>query len=307
LSAVALNKLQAGVIKNSGSLEANSLVSKGGKVFLEADEISLPSGSKIEAKGSAGGGTVLIGGDWQGSGDLRQATKVKMETGAIIDASATDKGDGGKVVLWSDVHNQNSSTQANGIIKAEAGLNSGNGGQIETSGHNLNVDNIQVSTKASKGDAGKWLLDPYDVVINEGTTVADTLSSGVYTPSDNSSNANVSTIKRTDIQAALALGSVEVSTTGAGTQTGNITLSNTVGLTWSTANTLKLSAAGGISGGGSFSMTGAGTLIFNQEGNSTYSGVIGGISTATVVKQGNGKLVLSGSSTYAGDLNNYIE
>ena len=39
LSAVALNKLQAGLIKNSGSLEANSLVSKGGKIVLEGDEI----------------------------------------------------------------------------------------------------------------------------------------------------------------------------------------------------------------------------------------------------------------------------
>ena len=41
LSAVALNKLQAGVIKNSGSLEANSLVAKGGKIYLEGDDITL--------------------------------------------------------------------------------------------------------------------------------------------------------------------------------------------------------------------------------------------------------------------------
>jgi filamentous hemagglutinin family protein len=34
LSAVALDKLQAGVIKNSGSLEANSISHKGGKVYL---------------------------------------------------------------------------------------------------------------------------------------------------------------------------------------------------------------------------------------------------------------------------------
>ena len=34
LSAVALNKLHAGVIKNSGTLEANSLISKGGRIYL---------------------------------------------------------------------------------------------------------------------------------------------------------------------------------------------------------------------------------------------------------------------------------
>ena len=54
---MAANKLQAGVIKNSGTLEANSLVSKGGKIYLEGDEITLSSTSKIEAKGPTGGGT----------------------------------------------------------------------------------------------------------------------------------------------------------------------------------------------------------------------------------------------------------
>jgi hypothetical protein len=94
LSAVALNKLQAGVIKNSGSLEANSLLSKGGKIYLEADDITLAAASRIEAQGPTGGGTVLVGGDWQGTGEMRQATKVTMEAGASIDASATDQGDG---------------------------------------------------------------------------------------------------------------------------------------------------------------------------------------------------------------------
>jgi filamentous hemagglutinin family protein len=165
LSAMALNKLQSGVIKNSGSLEVNSLVSKGGKIYLEGDEINLTGTSKIEAKGTTGGGTVLIGGDWQGSGDLRQATKVTMEAGASIDASATDHGDGGKVVLWSVVHNADSVTRVNGSIKAEAGPNGGDGGQVETSGHHLIVDDIQVSTQSSKGQTGSWLLDPVDFTI----------------------------------------------------------------------------------------------------------------------------------------------
>ncbi len=165
LSAVALNKLQAGVIKNSGSLEANSLVSKGGKIYLEGDDITLSNTSKLEAKGALGGGTVLVGGDWQGSGDLRQATKVTMAAGATIDASATDKGDGGKVVLWSDIHNADSTTRANGSIKTEAGPNGGDGGKVETSGHHLHVNDIQVSTKAKAGNTGEWLLDPVDFTI----------------------------------------------------------------------------------------------------------------------------------------------
>ena len=44
LSAIALNKLQAGVINNTGILEASSMVSKGGKIVLEGDEITLVLG-----------------------------------------------------------------------------------------------------------------------------------------------------------------------------------------------------------------------------------------------------------------------
>jgi filamentous hemagglutinin family protein len=304
LSAVALNKLQAGVIKNSGSLEANSLVNKGGKIVLEGDDITLDRNSKIEAKGPQGGGTVLVGGDWQGSGDLRQATKVTMEAGATIDASATDQGDGGKVVLWSDVHNADSVTQVNGNIKGEAGPNGGNGGRIETSGHYLNVDDIQVSTKAPQGESGTWLLDPYDVTITQTTaTTADALSNGLYTPTDNAANGNVSNIKYTDLQTALAAGNVEVLTTGAGTQAGNITLSNTTAIAWSTANTLKLSAVGGISSAintGGLTMTGAGTVIFNQGADSSYGGVIAG--TGKVTKQGVGKLTFTYYPSFSGNL-----
>ena len=46
---------------------------------------------------------MLVGGDWQGGNGVYQATTVTMEQGAVIDASALVDGDGGKVVLWSDV------------------------------------------------------------------------------------------------------------------------------------------------------------------------------------------------------------
>ncbi len=299
LSSLAVNKLQGGIIKNSGSLEANSLVSKGGKIFLEGDDITLTSTSKIDATGKTGGGAVLVGGDWQGSGDMRQATRVTMETGASIDASATDRGDGGKVVLWSDVHNADSQTIVHGKIRSEAGPNGGNGGEIETSGHYLNVDDIQVSTQATKGGAGKWLLDPYDVTISTSATATETLTGGVYTPSGSASN-----IRNTDLQNALASGDVEVSTTGGGAQTGNIKISTEI--TWSSANTLTLSATGEIYGFGKITRTGSGALIFNQEGNSTntggfsggYTGVVSG--TGSVTKSGAGTLLVSGSSTYTG-------
>jgi filamentous hemagglutinin family protein len=296
LSAVALNKLQAGVIKNSGNLEANSLVSKGGKIYLEGDDITLTSTSKLEAKGATGGGTVLVGGDWQGSGDLRQATKVTMEAGATIDASATDKGDGGKVVLWSDIHNADSQTKAHGSIKSEAGPNGGDGGKVETSGHYLNVDSIQVSTQSQNSATGEWLLDPWDITIAASGATGTAWTSGTYT------SAATSTILASNITSALSTSNVVVSTGGTagdGNGSGNITVSTA--LSWSTNKALTLIASGGVSGSNlaTIAMTGGGGLVINQAGTSTYIGAISG--NGSVTKDGAGTLTLSGSNTYTGD------
>ena len=160
--------LQGAVLLSSRTvLRANSNRAQAGRVEVEGDDITLDTGTLIEAKGAAGGGTVLVGGDWQGSGTLRQATTVAMSADSTIDASATDVGNGGKVVLWSDVHNASSVTTVNGMINAKGGVNGGDGGQVETSGHVLNVDGITVSTKTTLGKDGLWLLDPYDLWIRD--------------------------------------------------------------------------------------------------------------------------------------------
>jgi hypothetical protein len=65
------------IISNS-VLRANSSRGLGGRVELESDELTLDSGTLIEAKGSTGGGTVWVGGGWQGSGPLHQATTVNF-------------------------------------------------------------------------------------------------------------------------------------------------------------------------------------------------------------------------------------
>ncbi len=314
LSAVALNKLQTGVIKNSGSLEANSLVSKGGKIYLEGDDITLTSTSKLEAKGELGGGTVLVGGDWQGSGDLRQATKVTMEAGATIDASATEKGDGGKVVLWSDIHNADSVTRVNGSIKAEAGQNGGNGGKIETSGHYLNVDDIQVSSQANAGQSGDWLLDPYNITItNDATAQSGTGTTYIPTSAGNASftSAQTSTIQASKIGTALGFGNVTITTggtTGDGNGYGDIRILSAI--SWGSSNDLTFVALGEIHGYGNLTRTGSGSITFNQTGNSKnttlngvsyeggYSGTISG--TGTVTKTGVGTMLISGQSTYTG-------
>ena len=291
LSAHALASLQGAVVKNSGQLSATSLSTKGGKIVLMGDNIALSSTSKIEASGATGGGTVLVGGDWQGSGDTRQATQVAMAQGATIEANATQQGDGGKVVLWSDIHNPQSQTTVNGSIQAEAGPLGGNGGKVETSGHRLNVDGIAVSTRAPVGASGNWLLDPYSITISSvGSSV-----SGDFTSSA------TSTILGSSINTALASGNVTIQTGGTvGDGLGNGDITVNVPLSWTSGNALSLIALGGVTGFGDITTgSAASTLTINSTTSSSYTGVIKG--SGSLIKDGPGSFVLNGGgSTYGG-------
>ena len=229
-----------GSISLTGALESIG-ATRGGNVLITANHISLENNSSITATGNTGGGTVLVGGDWQGGNGVYQATTVTMSEGAVIDASALVNGDGGKVVLWSDIHTANSVTKVDGRIDAKGGVLSGNGGQVETSGKLLNIgDAISVSTKASKGHDGEWLLDPehlwiitpdwvgFNYTITGTTTYtaqpanpyANAIEPGAditktYGPTvDGVSYPGVATLKTSTIVSALNSGNVRVLATG---------------------------------------------------------------------------------------------
>ena len=187
-----LKKNATNKIEVFGTLNASSKL-KGGKIIIESDDIHLSSHSKVLAQGNLGGGVILIGGDWQGgkektkkeSEDIYEAISVNMEQGALIDASALSHGNGGKVVLWSNLHHPRSNTKAKGQILAMS-HGRGKGGFIETSGGAVDFEKIKVSTIASDGSAGEWLIDPWNFVFN-----ASQLSS--LATNLNSNNITIST------------------------------------------------------------------------------------------------------------------
>lgn len=151
-----------GKLSSSGSIAATG-GKKGGKVTLTGQDVALKGSAKIDASGNTGGGTVLVGGNALGKGPERNAKTTKVEQGVAIHADARVKGDGGQVVVWSD-----ETTNFDGTVTAQGGSEGGNGGQVETSGKDLNIgDAARVSTLAPKGLFGEWLLDPVDFVIAE--------------------------------------------------------------------------------------------------------------------------------------------
>ncbi len=196
----------------NGQLSANSQSATAGRITLEADHILLDTQANLQATGATGGGTILVGGDWQGSGTLRQASTVTMHQGARIDASATQYGNGGKVVLWSAIENPNSLTAVHGSIFANAGSVGGNGGQIETSGHQLDITGVTGSASAVHGLAGEWLLDPGSITIasGSGTNTNCSFSAGTCVAS------GTSTVYEANIEALLNAGTSVTLSTGTG-------------------------------------------------------------------------------------------
>lgn len=88
--------------------------------------------------------------------DVATAATVTVDNATTINASATDNGDGGKIILWSDV-----ATTTSAEILA-FGSGDGTGGFIETSSAGtLSLPEGYVSA----GQGGEWLLDPREIVV----------------------------------------------------------------------------------------------------------------------------------------------
>lgn len=193
--------------------------SKGGRVVVTGEHVALTEQAKIFATGDAAGGEVLVGGSWQGQDSrIRQATTTTLAAGSQIDASAVQSGPGGTIAVWSNVKNPESKTTVAGHLKASGGQESGDGGRIETSGAHLEVNHAAIDASAPKGASGTWHIDPYNVTITNNNSNTNESPSGTWT-----ARGNDSRILNTNIESALNQGTnVTISTTGAGTQFGDI-------------------------------------------------------------------------------------
>lgn len=160
---VTINAL-SGDATNSGLIEASGTKAGvvGGEVRLLGDRVSLEGAGKVDASGDAGGGTVLIGGDFHGGNALVQnAKETLIAPGTSVTADALTKGNAGRVIVWSD-----DTTAFGGSISARGGKVSGNGGFVEVSGKGNLQFNGAVETGASKGKDGTLLMDPEDITIS---------------------------------------------------------------------------------------------------------------------------------------------
>ena len=122
------------VVNVGGAIEAQRIIVEG------ANEVKLGSTASLTASKE-----VLVGGGFQGKGEITNAQKTIVESGALITAP--------RVIIWSDV-----STNFQGNINAK-------GGFVEVSGKQS-----LASFDIAKIKAAKLLLDPANITIGTATT-----------------------------------------------------------------------------------------------------------------------------------------
>ncbi len=150
----------------AGTIEAKGTAGAGGRVEVLGNKVGLMDGARIDASGESGGGTVLVGGDFQGRNpEVANAYRTYVGPEAVIAADAVTSGDGGKVIVWSD-----DSTRAYGSVSARGGSRSGNGGLVEVSSRKALDFAAKIDASAPNGTAGTLLLDPEN--INVATTAS---------------------------------------------------------------------------------------------------------------------------------------
>lgn len=223
----------AGVVRSSGLLDASGRGTgeTGGTVTVLGDKVGLFDSARVDVSGDQGGGTILVGGNWQGSGSEQRASASYVAADARLEADAIGTGDGGKVVVWSD-----GATRFGGTISARGAGAQGRGGMAEVSGKSFLDFTGFADLGAASGLVGSLLLDPTNITISTGGNTA-VLAGEEFTGSGASAVLNVTTL-----QNQLANSNVTVSTASAGGSVGDITVANSVTYSGAAARTLTLRA-----------------------------------------------------------------
>ncbi|TAN53530.1 MAG: filamentous hemagglutinin N-terminal domain-containing protein, partial [Methylococcaceae bacterium] len=287
---------QSGITKASGEGRGEGSGGAGGNIQLLGRQVGLLDGAQVDASGATDGGTVLVGGDYQGANPAVQNAQASyVAPTATLKADAGAHGDGGKVIVWSD-----KATRAHGHLSARGGRQGGDGGLIETSGHWLDTAGIKIDAAAPHGRGGEWLLDPFDLTVsNAATSNTQGTPGSPYTFSALAAGSNVSSA---DIETQLNSGtSVTLQTSGtAGDGWGNgdiainANIAKTAGgpasLLFKAHNSIILAGGVGIS-----SSVGALDVTFNSDSDHSLAGAIQ-LNAGSSIASNGGNITLGGGA-----------
>lgn len=287
-----------GVTQVAGGIQAAGFDSIGGEIQILGESVIVTDAASLDVSGSAGGGSVLIGGSFQGMDPaILNATHTYVDGSVVILASGTGQaGDGGEVVVWSD-----QDTFFYGVIRAEGAPFGGNGGSVEVSGVDFLDFQGTVSTYAPNGATGTLLLDPTNITVdNTGPTTAlfNTAPCGANTYCGGALNSAVILIS--DLLTQLLSTNVIIdSSQGTGIGTGTIALANALTVPLG-SNNLTFNARTSFT-------SNAGAVITNNGGNAitinSATGAAGNITfSANVVNAGSGTVNINSGTAATGNV-----
>jgi filamentous hemagglutinin family protein len=267
-----------------GTIDASNDAGVGGDVVATASQLEV-SGT-IDASGADGGGTIKLGGDWQGGGEIKHADNTLITNSAHLIASAINNGAGGTIVIWSD-----GTTVFLGTAEA-TGTDGFAGGSVETSGKYLHVMGGLVVAPD-----GQWLLDPFDVEVGDfggaGNSSAGTFDGGA--PNTWTPNASPSQVDVADVETSLNAGtSVTITTTGGGAEPGNITVTSAISKTGGGDAILIFDADGNIDVQATIAAT-TGQLGVTLDSNA------GDVTVDSTITTNGGDFTVQNAATYTGN------
>ncbi|MHC5595838.1 MAG: CHAT domain-containing protein [Nostoc sp.] len=285
----------------SGIVDVSSQT--GGTVSVLGKRVAV-IGSNINASGTNGGGTVLIGGDYQGKGTLPNADQTYVDSNSIINADSNLNGNGGRVIVWG-----NDTTQYFGKISARGGVNAGNGGFVEVSGKNFLTFNGLVDTSAANGSFGTLLLDPSTLTI-----IDDAAGTGDFdATADNIIFSDADIGANTVSWGAIAASGTNINLRATGNITINDITADVVTLNLGTGGSFNLSSQSGSvnfvdttntikTTGGAINISGASLSLGNLDTSNDSSGNSGNVTLSATGNISAGNIIASGQGYSAGNI-----
>ena len=151
-------------ITTSGKYLALGNNGKGGSIDVTASALKFMSNT-IDASGTMGGGTIRLGGEYQGGKNLdvdeiKNAETLLMTDAAQITAKTTGTdGNGGRIIVWADQQ-----AAVFGQLDVTPGTQTGAGGFVEVSSADILTFGAKVLT-GIENRTGTLLLDPKNITI----------------------------------------------------------------------------------------------------------------------------------------------
>jgi len=278
-----------GLVSVSGSIDATGLKAgeTGGVVHVLGDQVGLYDYALIDVSGDAGGGLVLVGGDYQGIGSIPTSVENYVGPNVSVFADAVTGGHGGRTIFWADKR-----TEFFGTVRTRGGRLFGDGGFVEVSGKEELYFDGSVDTTAVNGKSGTLLLDPDNITVQSGSGTASASGASSFTTYQDtleavSSTTNIDLVATESITLNNSLSFAQTSgqsvtftaTTGSITQSSTDTITTSGGSINMTANQ-NLTIGTLSTRGGDIILTGSGLKLLGSlnagAGAVTIKGVNGG-------------------------------